>query len=185
MRRLFRRPRLRVRSRNKFVIIVIVIAVVLVLAALLAYFLLVKKPDSRPVLPSGPPPPPPVQPFASRPIEKWNKVGEPEPEPTRPRRGGGGKRRPEKLADSAISGVMRRLAAGFNQCARQHGGVDGSVVRVGFSVSPEGAVQGAFAMSPHKRTPLGRCITNVLGGGRFGRSQYGRGDVRWSITLHP
>ncbi|MCA9708796.1 MAG: hypothetical protein KDK70_23320 [Myxococcales bacterium] len=177
--------RSRSRSSNRFVIVVIIIAVVLVLAALLAYYLLVKKPNNKPVLPSAPPPPPPVQPFPSRPIEKWDEVGKPDPPPdTRPRVRGG-KGRPESLGDSAINGVMRRLAAGFNECARQHGGVDGSVVRVGFSISPEGGVQGAFAMSPHTRTPLGRCITNVLGGGRFGRSEYGRSDVRWSITLHP
>lgn len=183
--RLFRRPRLRVRSRNRFVIIVIVIAIVLVIAALLAYYLLVKKTDRRPVPPSRPPPPPPVQPFAERGPEKWAQVDKPD-EPVR--KGGRPrvrKARPESIGDSAISGVMRRLAAGFNECARQHGGVDGSVVRVGFSISPDGGVQSPSAMSPHRRTPLGRCISNTLGGARFGRSDFGRNDVRWSITLHP
>ncbi|MEM9461485.1 MAG: hypothetical protein AAGF11_45395 [Myxococcota bacterium] len=179
---------MRVRSRNRFVIVVIIIAIVLVLAAILAYMVLVKKPERRPVPPKRPPPPPPVQPFPERGPEKWAQVDKPDSPPVRKgtgRKGTGRRPRPETIGDSAISGVMRRLAAGFNQCARKHGGVDGSVVRVGFSVSPSGGVQSPHAMSPHRRTPLGRCIANTLGGAQFGRSEFGRSDVRWSITLHP
>jgi len=168
------------------VIVLIIIAVIAVLGALLAYYLLVKNPDVRPAPPPPPPPPPQqVQPFASRPIEAWDKADEPDDPVRRTRPRGRSKARPESLGDSAIGATMRRLGAGFNRCAQQHGGVDGSVVRVGFSVDSEGSVDGAFALAPHKRTPLGRCITNVVASGHFGRSEYGRNDIRWSITLHP
>ncbi len=186
MRRI-RLPRMRVRSRNRFVIVVIIIAIVLVLAAVLAYMVLVDKPERQPVPPKRPPPPPPVQPFPERGPEKWAQVDKPRDPPER--KTGGRKRtrktRPETLGDASISGTIRRLAAQFNECARKYGGVDGSVVRVGFSVSPEGGVQSSRAMSPHRSTPLGRCIANTLGGAQFGRSEFGRSDVRWSITLHP
>jgi len=182
--RLFRRRR--IRSRNWFVIVVIIIAVIAVLGALLAYYLLVKKPDVR-LAPPPPPPPPPqqVDPFQSRPIQAWDEPDD-DDEPvrrtrTRPR----SKPRPESLDDSAIRSTMRRLGEAFNRCAREHGGVDGSEVRVGFSVSADGSVDNAFALAPYSSTPLGRCVTNVVAGARFGRSEFGRGDVRWSIKLHP
>lgn len=185
MRRI-RLPRLRVRSRNRFVIVVIIIAIVLVLAAILAYMVLVDKPERQPVPPKRPPPPPPVQPFPERAPEKWAQVKKPDSPPVRKTGGRKGRKpRPETVGDSAISGTMRRLAARFNECARKYGGVDGSVVRVGFSISPDGGVNSPYSMSPHRKTPLGRCIANTLGGAQFGRSEFGRSDVRWSITLHP
>ncbi len=184
MRVRIRRPR--IRSKNKFVVVVIVIAIIAVLGALLAYYLLVKKSDTRPTPPPPPPPPPQrVEAFQSQPIQKWDQVDEPDDPVRRTRPRTRNKPRPESLADSSIGATMRRLGGRFNQCAREHGAVDGSLVRVGFSVNSEGRVEGSFALAPHKRTPLGRCIANVLGGATFGRSEMGRNDVRWSITLHP
>jgi hypothetical protein len=172
------------RSRRRFVWIIITIAIILVIgAALLAYLIFVNEPKTR-TLASGPPAPPrPVEAFVAEPIEAWDQV-----EPTRPLRErprGRGPSRPKTLDDAAIGSGLARMQAGFNECARAHGAVDGSLVRVGFSATAEGQVQGAFAVAPHARTPLGRCIVDVVSRTRLRRTELGRGDVRWSIVLHP
>ena len=77
------------------------------------------------------------------------------------------------------------MQASFNECAREHGAVDGSLVRVGFSVSAEGQVNECFALAPHARTPLGRCIVEAVARARLKKTVLGRQDVRWSIILHP
>ncbi len=173
------------RSRRRFVIIVIAIALFAVLAgALLAYLIFVDRPKPRPTPPSPPPPPRQISPFEEREIEAWE---DPEPSaelPDRPRPRGA-KPRPETLDDDSIRSALARLQSGFNQCARDHGAVDGSLVRVGFSATAEGQVQSAFSLPPHAKTPLGRCIVDVLSRARLRKTVLGRGDVRWSIILHP
>ena len=183
--RQFRLPRRRLGkgSRNTFVVVMIIIAIVAVLGALLVYFVFVKKPERQAVPPEPPPPPKPVEPFRPLPVEAWDKADDPAPRTKRPRTGGTAK--PQTLGDSAVGAGIRRLASGFNRCGRDHGAVDGSVVRVTFSVSPSGSVTEVQSLAPHSRTPLGRCIANVLGGGSFGRSEEGRSNITWSITLHP
>jgi len=120
------------------------------------------------------------------PVEAWDEVEEerePAPRPARPRKKA--KRRVESLTDPSIQATFSHLSGQFDQCARERGGVDGSIVRVGFSVGPQGRATEAFSLSPHERTPLGRCIVNVVAGARFGRSELGRSEIRWSIRLHP
>lgn len=179
------RRRRRIRSRNWFVVVMIAIAIIAVVGALLVYFVFVEKPERQAIPPEPPPPPKPVEPFRPMPVEAWDKADEPKPESKRPTRRTGGRSKPQSLGDSAVGAGIRRLASGFNRCGREHGAVDGSVVRVGFSISPSGSVTAVQSLAPHTRTPLGRCIANVLGGGSFGRSEEGRSDITWSITLHP
>lgn len=179
-----RPPNFRPRSRRRFVFIVIAIALFAVLmGALLAYLILVDGPKKRPALTGPPAPPKPVEQFDDRPIKAWD---DPEPSPELPDRPKSRPRaRPESLDDDAIRSGLARLQTNFNQCARDHGAVDGSLVRVGFSATSEGQVQGAFAIAPHARTPLGRCIVDVLSRAKLRKTELGRGDVRWSIILHP
>ena len=167
-------------------IVVIGIALFAVLmGALLAYIIFVDKPTKRPVDMGPPPPPKAVAAFDDRPIEAWDDP-EPTPElPDRPRRPSKGPARPETLDDDAIRAGLGRLQSSFDACAREHGAVDGSLVRVGFSANAEGQVQGAFALAPHARTPLGRCIVDVVARAKLRKTELGRGDVRWSIILHP
>jgi hypothetical protein len=180
-----RPPNLQRRNRRRFVFLVIAIALfAVIMGALLAYLIFVDEPKKRPTVMGPPPPPKPVQKFDDRPIEPWDP--EPTPElPDRPRPRPVGKPRPQTLDDDAIRSGLARLQINFNQCARDHGAVDDSLVRVGFSASAEGQVQGAFALAPHARTPLGRCIVDVLSRARLRKTELGRGDVRWSIILHP
>ncbi|MEX1361592.1 MAG: hypothetical protein AB1Z98_00575 [Nannocystaceae bacterium] len=163
----------------------IVFAIVAVVGALLVYFVFVDSPERQLAPPPPPPPPKPVQEFQPMPVQAWDKAEQPEPpkEPTRPRNPGTS--RPRSLADSAVGAGIRRMSAGFNRCAREYGGVDGSEVRVGFSVDSDGSVTRVQSMPPYTNTPLGRCVASVLGSGRFGRSEQGRSDIRWSIILHP
>lgn len=173
------------RARRRFVIVVIAIAIFAVLAgALLAYLIFVDGPKKRPALVGPPPPPKPVEQFVEQPIEAWDDV-EPTRElperPNRPRT----RPRPETLDDSAIRSGLARMQAAFDQCARDHGAVDGSLVRVGFSATADGSVTGAFALAPHARTPLGRCIVDVVARTKLRKTELGRGDIRWSIVLHP
>lgn len=178
--------RRRIRSRNWFVVVMIVIAIVAVIGALLVYFVFVKQPERQAIPPEPPAPPKPVEPFQPAPIEKWEDSKKPDPEPPSRRvRTGGGRAKPQTLGDSAVGAGIRKLASRFNQCGRDYGAVDGSKVRVGFSISPAGSVTEVQALAPHDKTPLGRCVANVLGGASFGRSEEGRSSVRWSITLHP
>lgn len=179
------RPPTRYRSRRNFLLVVIGIAVfAVIMGALLAWLIFVDKPK-RPALAAAPPPPPkPVERFDD-PLEPWD---DPEPTPEledRPKVTRKGAPRPETLDDDAIRSGLGKLQSAFNECARQHGAVDGSLVRVGFSASAEGQVQGAFALAPHARTPLGLCIVDVLARARLRKTELGRGDVRWSIILHP
>lgn len=179
------RPPTRYRSRRNFLLVVIGIALfAVIMGALLAWLIFVDKPK-RPAMAAAPPPPPkPVERFDD-PLEPWD---DPEPTPEladRPRVVRKGAPRPETLDDDAIRSGLGKLQSAFNECARQHGAVDGSLVRVGFSASAEGQVQGAFALAPHARTPLGLCIVDVLARARLRKTELGRGDVRWSIILHP
>lgn len=179
------RPPHRYRSRRNFILLVIGIALFAVLmGALLAWLIFVDKPK-KPTLAAAPPPPPkPVERFDD-PLEPWD---DPEPTPElkdRPKVARKGTPRPETLDDDSIRSGLGKLQSSFNECAREHGAVDGSLVRVGFSASAEGQVQGAFALAPHARTPLGLCIVNVLARARLRKTELGRGDVRWSIVLHP
>jgi hypothetical protein len=180
-----RPPSYRPRSRRRFVIIVITIAVIAVLlGALLAYLIFVDAPKRPRATVAPPPPPKPVEKFEAESIEAWD---DPTPElPDRPRpRVGGSKPRPQTLDDDAIRSSLARMQAMFDECARQHGAVDGSLVRIGFSATAEGQVQGAFALAPHARTPLGRCIVDVVARTKLRKTELGRGDIRWSIILHP
>ena len=179
-----RPPNYQQRSRRRFLFFVIGIAIfAILLGALLAYLILVDSPKKRPA-PVGPPAPPkPVEQFAE-PIEAWD--DEPTPElPDRPRKSGWSRPRPESLDDDSIRSGLARMQASFNECAREHGAVDGSLVRVGFSVSAEGQVNECFALAPHARTPLGRCIVEAVARARLKKTVLGRQDVRWSIILHP
>jgi hypothetical protein len=178
------RPPSSYRNRRRFVWLVIGIALFAVLGgALLAYLIFVDKPKKAAVAVAPPPPPKPVQEFDDRPMEAWDD-DEPTrelPDRPRPRKSP----RPETLDDDAIRSGLARMQAAFNQCAREHGAVDGSLVRVGFSATAEGQVQGAFALAPHAKTPLGRCIVDAVARTKLRKTELGRGDVRWSIVLHP
>lgn len=180
-----RPPNFHQRSRRRFVIVVIVIALVaVIMGALLAYLILVDGPKRRPLATAPPPPPKPVEQFRDQPLEAWD----PEPTPElvdRPRPRSPGKPRPETLDDDSIRSALSRLQANFNQCAREHGAVDGSLVRVGFSASAEGQATGVFALAPHAKTPLGRCIVDAVARVKLRRTELGRNDIRWSIILHP
>jgi hypothetical protein len=179
-----RPPNYQQRSRRRFVFVVIAIALFAVLAgALLAYLILVDGPKKRPVAMGPPPPPKPVEQFRDAPIQAWDPEPTPElPERPKPR---AGKPRPETLDDDSIRSALSRLQDNFNQCARQYGAVDGSLVRVGFSASAEGQVTGVFALAPHAKTPLGRCIVDAVARVKLRKTELGRADIRWSIILHP
>lgn len=183
-----RRPSLlrRRRSRGVFVAVVIVVALIAVIGgALLAYLIFIDEPRARTVVAAPPAPPKPVEAFVAEPLEPWTTASKPEREP-RPRpRGTRPRARPTELDDAAIGSGLGRLQGSFDQCAREHGAVEGSLVRVGFSVSPDGLVEGAFALAPHGRTPLGRCIVDAVTRARMQRTEYGRQDIRWSLHLHP
>jgi hypothetical protein len=180
-----RPPNFQQRSRRRFVILVIVIAVVAVLlGALLAYLIFVDEPKKPRTAVAPPPPPKPVERFEAESIEAWDDERTPEL-PDRPRPRSGGKPRPQTLDDDAIRSGLGRMQGMFDECARQHGAVDGSLVRIGFSATAEGQVQGAFSLAPHARTPLGRCIVDVVARTKLRKTEIGRGDIRWSIILHP
>lgn len=92
----------------------------------------------------------------------------------------------QKPSDSDISRGLRNLQRWFNQCAREHGGLEGTKVRVDFSVGPSGRPTQSFARNPYARTPLGRCIAKVIKDkGKFARSRDGLADIRREIILHP
>lgn len=92
----------------------------------------------------------------------------------------------QKPTDQDINRGLAKLQKFFNQCAREHGGLEGTKVRVDFSVGADGRPTQSFARNPYARTPLGRCVANVIKTkGRFTRSRDGLADIRREIILHP
>ncbi|MCH9688229.1 MAG: hypothetical protein K0V04_42755 [Deltaproteobacteria bacterium] len=177
----------RPRSRRSFVAIVIAVAFVAVAGgALLAYMIFTDEPRVPPITAAPPRPPAPVEKFEADSVVAWNEVHTPAAATRRrrPARQRSGRPR-DRVDDSTIGAGLGRLQAGFDACARDHGAVTGSIVRVDFSVTADGSVDDSQARAPHRRTPLGRCVADVLAGGRFGRSTSGRRDIHRSIALRP
>lgn len=171
------------RSRRRFIAALIGFAVLAIVAgALAAYWILLDGPHAPHPKPLDPPPPAPVRALESPTPLAWDETPERRPSPRRspPRR------RSASLDDRAITNGLARMQQRFNACARDHGALDDSVVRVDFSVRGDGRVSEAFSRPPHQRTPLGRCIAAVVAEhGRFSRSIEGRRDIRRTIELHP
>lgn len=178
----------RARSRVTFVLVVCAVAFIAVAGGvLLAYLIFADKPEVK-AIPAPPPrPPAPVEAFVAESVQAWDEV-ETEPGPEPRRRHPGRRRAPPRASgvdDSVVGAGLGRLQASFDACARDHGAVTGSIVRVDFSVTAEGRVDDSSARAPHRRTPLGRCVAGVLARGRFSRSVNGRRDIHWSISLRP
>jgi hypothetical protein len=92
----------------------------------------------------------------------------------------------QKPTDQDINRGLAKLQKYFNQCAREHGGLEGTKVRVDFSVGADGRPTQSFARNPYARTPLGRCVAAVIKDkGKFTRSRDGLADIRREIILHP
>ena len=104
-------------------------------------------------------------------------VEEPPPPPT-----------PEPIRPSErnIDRGLARLDKYFTRCAREHGGLQCTVIRVDFSVGADGRPTQSASRNPYARTPLGRCVADVIKThGRFASSLDGLADIRREIELHP
>jgi len=170
------------RNRRFFVALLVGFAILAVAGGIFfAWLILADSPEPPDIPPMRRGPPPEVEPIEPvRPIVQRDEVEvEPPPRKSRPKL---------KAAPSAgdISRGIGRLQGAFNQCARKHGGLEGTKVRVDFSVGADGRPTQSFARNPYARTPLGRCIANVIKTqGKFTRSRDGLADIRREIVLHP
>jgi hypothetical protein len=130
------------------------------------------------------PPPRRAPPSEPEPLPEFEPLPEPEdddgsPGPSTPSL----KPRP---TDRDIDRGLRALDKYFTRCAREHGGLDGTKIRVDFSVGGDGRPTESYARNPYDKTPLGRCVAQVIKDhGRFTRSRDGLADIRREITLHP
>lgn len=169
------------RNRRFFVALLVGFAILAIAGGIFAAWLILmnqpQPPDIPPARRTQPEPVEPIEPI--RPIVEDD--DEPAVVPTKKPSG-----LKQKPSDSDINRGLGRLQKFFNQCARDHGGLEGTKVRVDFSVGADGRPTQSFARNPYARTPLGRCIAEVIKTkGKFTRSRDGLADIRREIILHP
>jgi hypothetical protein len=168
------------RNRRYFVALLVGFAVLAVAGGIFAAWLILMSGPEEPDIPARRRPPPkevePIEPI--RPIvEDDDAVVVKDPKTPKLK---------QKPTDSDIDRGLRKLQKYFNQCAREHGGLEGTKVRVDFSVGADGRPTQSFARNPYARTPLGRCVAAVIKKhGKFTRSRDGLADIRREIVLHP
>lgn len=79
---------------------------------------------------------------------------------------------------------LGRIQKALDKCAAKHGAIDGTQVKVDFSVEGDGRVSEAYSRSPHSKTPLGLCVAKVIRTlGKFKRSKEGLRDIHRTIRL--
>jgi hypothetical protein len=167
------------RDRRRFVVLASAFAVMAIAAGFIAALLVLRDGPiptaigtaiNRGVGDFDPPEPP--EPIPPQP--------EPEPEP-KPET-----TKPQRPSDRNVRRALHNLQRYFDGCAREHGGLENTLIRVDFSVEPHGRATRSFARNPYGRTPLGRCVAQVIiDHGKFASSRDGLADVRADITLHP
>lgn len=163
------------RKRRNFVLMVVGFAGLAILGGFVLALWLISPPDedAPPPLVAKPPPEAPIKGFGS--------IIRDEPPPPDEPKAPGVKR---KLDDNDIDRGINRIRAALNKCAAKHGAIDGTLVKVDFSVKPNGRVSEAYSRSPHSASPLGICVAGVIRDkAKFRRTRDGLGDVRRVIKL--
>ncbi len=114
------------------------------------------------------------------PVDDWDDIEPDLPTPERdPRRPG-----PSGLKPKDVDRGLARLQKALDKCAVKHGAIDGTKVKIDFSVEGSGRVSEAYARSPFSKTPLGLCVANVIRTmGKFKHSKDGLRDIHRTITL--
>ncbi len=172
------------RSRRFFFFLVIGFALLAIVGGVFAaYMLLEDEPVPTPVA-NKPKPPPPIEELSTAPQTPWREDESEAPEdPKKPRPA---PRLADSVADSELGRVQARLQSAFDACARSHGGVEGTVVQLDFSIGSNGRVSTSATRPPFSSTPLGQCVADaVRSKASFSKTRNGRSDIRWAIRLHP
>lgn len=167
------------RQRRMFVLIVVAFALLAIGGGIFAAWLILSDDTPIAALPPKAKPPEPVRDFEPEPGVPWgDDEGKREPRPSAP------PKLRDTLSDKDIRSGLSRIQAALDECARTHGAIDETVVHIDFSVNAGGRVDESDARPPFGKTPLGRCVADVVRTrGVFARSSAGRRDIRWSIKL--
>lgn len=166
------------RQRRMFVLIVVAFALLAIGGGIFAAWLILSDDTPIAALPPKTKLPEPVRDFEPEPGVPWGDddqktVRAPVTSKLR-----------ETLSDKDIGSGLSRIQAALDECARTHGAIDETVVHIDFSVNAGGRVDESDARPPFGKTPLGRCVADVVRTkGSFARSKAGRRDIRWSIKL--
>jgi predicted Zn finger-like uncharacterized protein len=100
---------------------------------------------------------------------------------------GGNTALPQRLPDSQVNETILARVSALQGCVQEQKARDPSatgVVKMRWSISPEGAVQSVACATPeYAGSPIAQCLTGVLRAMKFPRSQTGRPDVTFPIKF--
>jgi predicted Zn finger-like uncharacterized protein len=97
---------------------------------------------------------------------------------------GGGGGVPERVTDSQVNETIMTRVSALQQCLADKGTTNGGVLKMRWSISPEGAVQNLKCITPESaNTPFASCVTGVLKGLRFPKTKEGRQDVTFPFKF--
>jgi predicted Zn finger-like uncharacterized protein len=97
---------------------------------------------------------------------------------------GGGGGLPERVSDSQVNETIMTRVSALQQCLADKGGGGGGVLKMRWSIAPDGGVQSLKCITPDTaNTPFAACVTGVLKGLRFPKSVQGRKDVTFPFKF--
>jgi predicted Zn finger-like uncharacterized protein len=96
---------------------------------------------------------------------------------------GGGSTIPERVTDSQVNETILTRVSALQGCLAENKSGSG-VLKLRWSISPDGAVQNLRNVTPETaNTPFAQCVTGVLRGLRFPKTQQGRTDVTFPFKF--
>jgi hypothetical protein len=99
----------------------------------------------------------------------------------------GGNAAAQRVSDSQVNETILGNVSGLQGCVQQQKQRDPDatgVLKMRWSIAPDGSVQGVKCLTPeHASSPLSQCLTGVLRGMKFPRSASGRQDVTFPIKF--
>jgi cytoskeletal protein RodZ len=99
---------------------------------------------------------------------------------------GGGDALPERVTDSQVNETIMTRVSALQGCLTDKGGGGGGggVLKMRWSIAPDGGVQNLKCITPESAsTPFAACVTGVLKGLRFPKTQQGRQDVTFPFKF--
>ena len=101
-----------------------------------------------------------------------------------PAPGGGGGGLPDRVSDSQVNETIMTRVSALQQCLAENKSESGGVLKMRWSISPDGAVQNLRNVTPETaNTRFASCVTGVLKTLRFPKTQQGRPDVTFPFKF--
>jgi hypothetical protein len=97
---------------------------------------------------------------------------------------GGGDALPDRVTDSQVNETIMTRVSALQQCLADNKSGGGGVLKMRWSIAPDGAVQNLKCITPDTAsTPFAACVTGVLKSLRFPKTVQGRQDVTFPFKF--